>query len=141
MSLLRFDPKFSNLESLLDYLEKIPDSRESSNKLGKNYESLQISYDQKVVSNDKETLIYFNIPGMRAEDLSLRVVEGNLLHIKYTPAKEAIFVDKGALNTHYRGLAGKDISNISSEYRDGVLKIVIPHAPKSMPQDIKVKFI
>jgi HSP20 family molecular chaperone IbpA len=122
--------EFENLESLLNWVTR----DQWSDALSKNY--YQFQYEHKEVSSEKETVIYVNIPAMRAENLAINVTE-NKLNIQYTGDKNAIF-NGGKLNLTYN-ISNSDTSGVTSEYRDGVLEVHIPRAPKNTPRKIEVK--
>jgi HSP20 family molecular chaperone IbpA len=124
--------EFENLESLLNWVTR----DQWSDALTKNY--YQFQYGHKEVHSEKETVIYVNIPSMRAENLAINVTE-NKLNIQYTGDKNAVF-NGGTLNLVY-DTSNSDTSRITSQYQDGVLAVHVPRAPKNTPRKIEVKLI
>lgn len=97
-------------------------------------------YEYRTESGETGTDILVNIPAMNREKLSVKVVDGNKLLIEYTPETKDDVFGKGQFTQKY-SLSGIDIEKVTSEYRDGVLKVHLPKVEKSIPKNIDVKFI
>lgn len=101
-----------------------------------------------IEENEEHILMSFDFPGMKQGDFSVKV-EGNKLILAGERKREVKESDKDTYTFHgrqfgsfYKAFAlpqSVDRSKIEADYRDGVLRVVLPKAPKEKPQAIEVK--
>jgi HSP20 family molecular chaperone IbpA len=98
-----------------------------------------------VVETDDELLLYADLPGVRAEDVSLNC-KGNelILHARCFPrryGREATHAEYG-VGDFYRSFAiteQVDHSGIEASLKDGVLAVRVPKAESVRPKRITVR--
>jgi HSP20 family protein len=98
-----------------------------------------------VVETDDELLLYADLPGVKAEDVSLSCKGDELiLHARCTPRRygmEATHVEYG-VGDFYRAFTiteQVDGSGIEASLTDGVLTVRVPKAQSVRPKRIAVK--
>lgn len=94
-----------------------------------------------------EVVIHAELPGMKKEDIDIRV-ENNVLNIrgkkerKEEVKEEGYFRSERAYGTFSRSFSlptTVDAKKISAEYKDGVLTLNLPKAEEAKPRQIEVK--
>ena len=100
-----------------------------------------------IEESDKEYLIKAELPGMKKEDVKLKV-EGGTLSISGERKSEREEKDKkyhrversyGAFSRSFTLPDGTLAENISAEFKDGVLMVHLPKDDKAKPRAIEVK--
>ncbi len=98
-----------------------------------------------VVETDDDLLLYADLPGVKAEDVSLSCKGDELiLHARCTPRRygtEAAHVEYG-VGDFYRAFTVTeqvDCSGIEASLKDGVLTVRLPKAEAVRPKRIAVK--
>ena len=139
MSLIRWDPfrEFNTLPRLGAFLGKDFEAPMSTT-------AWNPSVD--IFENDNEVVVKAELPGMNAKDIDVRL-ENNVLTLKgerrfEKEAKEenyhrvereyGTFTRSFALPTAVNG------EKVTAEYKDGVLKIVLPKKEETKPKPIKI---
>jgi len=99
-----------------------------------------------IYETDNEVVVRAELPGMEQKDIDIRI-ENNVLTIKgVRRMDEQVKEDKyhrieSAYGTFIRSFTlptTVDEDNIKAEYRNGILKIVLPKKEQSKPKQIKV---
>ena len=99
-----------------------------------------------IFENDNEVVIKAELPGMNAKDIEVRL-ENNVLTLKGDRHFEKETKDENyhrverEYGTFSRSFALPTAVNgekVTAEYKDGVLKIVLPKAEETKPKPIKV---
>jgi HSP20 family protein len=143
MNLVVRDPfwrEFTALSNRLNRLVQTP-GEEEGDYLG--------SWSPVVDIYDKggEVVIHAELPGMKKEDIDIRV-ENNVLTIrgkkerKEEVKEEGYFRSERAYGTFSRSFSlptTVDVKKISAEYKDGVLTLSLPKAEEAKPRQIEVK--
>lgn len=100
-----------------------------------------------VYDKGNEVVIHAEIPGMKKEDIDVRV-ENNVLTIRGKKERqeevkeEGYFRTERAYGTFSRSFSlptTVDVTKIGAEYRDGVLTLTVPKAEEAKPRQIDVK--
>lgn len=89
----------------------------------------------QVSSSDEQSVICMDVPGVEKEDINIEV-EKDILTIKWmrkVGESESRFFKRWELNKEF------DVENISSELKNGVLRILIPRIKKEETKKIEVK--
>ena len=95
---------------------------------------------------DEAVLLKLEVPGMKAEDLDIQVTK-EAVYIKGERKQEMISEDKGITQSEFR--YGKfertvalsslvDNTNVTAEYKNGILHLTIPKAEKERNKVVKV---
>lgn len=143
MNLVVRDPfwkEFSTLSNRLNRLLETP-REEEGDYLG--------SWSPVVDIYDKgnEVVIHAELPGMKKQDIDIRV-ENNILTIrgkkerKEEVKEEGYFRSERAYGTFSRSFSlpnTVDVKRIGAEYKDGVLSLTLPKAEEAKPRQIEVK--
>lgn len=143
MNLVLRDPlwkEFNTLSSRLNRLLETP-REEEGDYLG--------SWSPVVDIYDKgnEVVIHAELPGMKKEDIDIRV-ENNILTIrgkkerKEEVKEEGYYRSERAYGTFSRSFSlpnTVDVKKIGAEYKDGVLSLTLPKAEEAKPRQIEVK--
>ena len=140
MSLIRWDP-FREFDTL---------SRPGTF-FGKNWEAplstTAWNPSVDIFENDNEVVIKAELPGMNAKDIELRL-ENNVLMLKgerhfEKEAKEEnyhrIEREYGSFSRSFALPTAVDSERVTAEYKDGVLKIVLPKREETKPKPIKIE--
>lgn len=99
-----------------------------------------------IFENDNEVVVTAELPGMNAKDIELKV-ENNVLMLKgerrfEKEAKEQnyhrIEREYGVFSRVFSLPAVVDIEKVTAEYKDGVLRIVLPKKEEIKPKSIKI---
>lgn len=142
MNLVLRDPFWKEFTALSSRLNRMLDPREEqSDFLG--------AWSPAVDIFDKgnEVVIHAELPGMKKEDIDIRV-ENNILNIrgkkerKEEVKEEGYFRSERAYGTFCRSFSLSntvDVKKISAEYKDGVLSLTLPKAEEAKPRQIEVK--
>jgi HSP20 family protein len=143
MNLVVRDPfwkEFSTLSNRLSRLLDIP-REDQADFLGSWSPAVDI-YDKGA-----EVVIHAEIPGMKKEDIDVRV-ENNILTIrgkrerKEEVNEEGYFRAErtyGAFSRSFSLPTTVEIGKIAAEYKDGVLTLRLPKAEEAKPRQIEVK--
>jgi len=100
-----------------------------------------------VYDKGNEVVIHAEIPGMKKEDIDVRV-ENNVLTIRGKKERreevkeEGYFRTERAYGTFSRSFSlptTVDVTKIGAEYKDGVLTLTVPKAEEAKPRQIDVK--
>jgi HSP20 family protein len=95
---------------------------------------------------DEAVLLRLEVPGMKAEDLDIQVTK-EAVYIKGERKQEIVSEDKGITQSEFR--YGKferaialsslvDNTNVTAEYKDGILHLTIPKAEDERNKVVKV---
>ena len=99
-----------------------------------------------IFENDNEVVVKAELPGMNAKDIEVRL-EDNVLLLKgeRTFEKEAkeenyhrVEREYGTFSRAFALPTAVNGDKVTAEYRDGVLKIVLPKREETKPKPIKV---
>jgi HSP20 family protein len=143
MNLVVRDPfwkEFSTLSNRLNRLLETP-PEDASDSLG--------TWSPVVDIFDKgnEVVIHAEVPGMKKEDIDVRV-ENNILTIRGKKERKDEVKEDGYFRTErvYGAFSRSfslpttvEVSKIAAEYRDGVLTLRLPKAEEAKPRQIEVK--
>jgi HSP20 family protein len=91
---------------------------------------------------------YFEMPGLRADSVDLRVEEGRLVveaerKAPEWPKEASVHLAErtyGPIRRAFRLPEDAAHEGVSASYRDGVLKVTVPKRPEAKPVKIKVNF-
>ena len=140
MSLIRWDPfrEFNMLPARFSGL------------LGRDWEAPMATTawnpSVDIFENDNEVVIKAELPGMNAKDIEVRL-ENNLLLLKgerhfEKEAKEEnyhrIEREYGTFSRSFSLPTAVDGDKVTAEYKDGVLKVVLPKKEERKPKPIKI---
>jgi HSP20 family protein len=98
-----------------------------------------------IFENDKELLLFADVPGARPEDVDLRFENGELLlHARVAVRRPArgVLVSEYEEGDFYRAFAiheSIDSTQISAECRNGVLTVHLPKVEAARPRQISVQ--
>jgi HSP20 family protein len=135
-----FWKEFSTLSNRLNRLLDTP-SNDQNDYLG-NWSPVVDIYDK-----GGEVVIHAELPGMKKEDIDIRV-ENNVLTIRgKKERKEEVKEDGyfrserayGAFSRSFSLPTSVDVKKIAAEYKDGVLTLSLPKADEAKPRQIEVK--
>jgi len=100
-----------------------------------------------LVTNEKESVLYAEVPGVAMEDLDLTIV-GSTLTLKGERKPQAQVPEE----KYYRrergyGPFGRsiqlphkvDLDRVEAVLKDGILRVILPKAPEAQPRKIEVK--
>jgi HSP20 family protein len=140
MSLVKWDP-FREFNTLNERM---------GNFLGKNWEAPMSTRawnpSVDIFENDNEVVIKAELPGMSAKDIEVNL-ENNVLTLKgerrfEKEAKEENYhrVEReyGSFSRAFSLPTAVDGDKVAAEYKDGVLKIVLPKREETKPKPIKI---
>lgn len=140
MSLIKWDP-FREFNMLGERM---------GNFLGRNWEAPMSTTAWNpavdIFENDNDIVIQAELPGLKAKDIELRI-ENNVLLLKgerrfEKETKEENYhrVEReyGAFSRAFSLPVAVDGERVTAEYKDGVLKIVLPKKEEIKPKPIKV---
>jgi HSP20 family protein len=140
MSLIKWDP-FREFNTLGERM---------GNFLGRNWEAPMSTTAWNpavdIFENDNDIVIKAELPGLNAKDIELRI-ENNVLLLKgerrfEKETKEENYhrVEReyGAFSRAFSLPVAVDGEKVTAEYKDGVLKIVLPKKEEIKPKPIKV---
>src|SRR5262245_34879792 len=144
MNLVVRDPfwkEFSTLSNRLNRLLDTPSREDQNDFLG--------SWSPSVDIFDKggEVVIHAELPGMKKEDIDVRV-ENNVLTIRGKKDRKDEVKEEGYFRTErvYGSFSRSfslpttvEVSKIAAEYKDGVLTLRLPKADEAKPRQIEVK--
>lgn len=100
-----------------------------------------------IFENDNEVIIKAELPGMNAKDIEVRL-ENNVLMLKgerhfEKEAKEEnyhrIEREYGSFSRSFALPTAVDGDKVLAEYKDGILKIVLPKKEEKKPKSIKIE--
>jgi HSP20 family protein len=141
MSLIRWDP-FREFNTL--------PMRRLSNLFGKDWDvpaaTTAWSPSVDIFENDSEVVVKAELPGMTAKDIEVRL-ENNVLMLKGERAFEKetkeenyhrIEREYGSFSRSFTLPTPVDGDKVTAEYKDGVLKIVLPKKEETKPKPIKI---
>jgi HSP20 family protein len=135
-----FWKEFSTLSNRLNRLLDTPNN-DQNDYLG-NWSPVVDIYDK-----GGEVVIHAELPGMKKEDIDIRV-ENNVLTIRgKKERKEEVKEDGyfrserayGAFSRSFSLPTSVDVKKIAAEYKDGVLTLSLPKADEAKPRQIEVK--
>jgi HSP20 family molecular chaperone IbpA len=98
-----------------------------------------------IVETDDEFILYADLPGVKSEDVSLQLKEGELvIHGRCAPrhaGKRALYAEYGVGDFHrtFRVTEQIDADRIDAAVMDGVLAVRLPKAETAKPKRIAVK--
>jgi HSP20 family molecular chaperone IbpA len=100
-----------------------------------------------IYENDKELMLYADLPGVRPENLSLRYEQGELvLHAKvrsrYQENERGFLLSEYEVGDFYRAFAiheSIDAGKIAAEFKNGVLVVHLPKMAEAQPRQITVQ--
>jgi HSP20 family protein len=139
MKLVRWEPFGREFSSLADRLNRTFDFERES--FGNWYPPVDIYEDEE------EVVLKAELPGMKKEDIDLRV-ENNILtlHGQRKQEKEVkedgYFRSERAYGKFSRSFTlptTVDVKKISASYKDGILTVQLPRLEESKPKQIDVK--
>ncbi|MGH7864984.1 MAG: Hsp20/alpha crystallin family protein [Candidatus Binataceae bacterium] len=92
---------------------------------------------------------YFEMPGLRAESVDVRVAEGRLIaeaerKAPQWPKDASVHLRErsyGTIRRAFRLPEDAAHDGVTAKYRDGVLEVVVPKRPESKPVKIQVSFV
>lgn len=93
-----------------------------------------------ITETDKELVFSTDVPGMRPDDVKVRVIENNVLHITGERKREAkqdsdtshrVERSFGTFERHFRLPEGIDATQITAKVDGGVLTVRVPRAVDS----------
>jgi HSP20 family protein len=144
MNLVLRDPiwkEFGTLGNRLNRMFEMQREDDSNDFLGAWSPAVDI-YDK-----GNEVVIHAELPGIRKDDIDIRV-ENNVLTIrgkkerKEEVKEEGYFRTERAYGTFSRSFSlptTVDVAKITAEYKDGVLTLTLPKAEEAKPRQIDVK--
>lgn len=144
MNLVMRDPfwrEFNTLSSRLNRLLENPREEEGGDYLG-SFRPVVDIYDE-----GNEVVIHAELPGIKKEDIDVRV-ENNVLTLRGKKERKEEVKEEGYYRTErvYGNFSRSfslpntvDVSKIGAEYRDGVLTLRVPKAETAKPRQIEVK--
>lgn len=140
MSLIRWDP-FRELNTLNDRMGAF---------LGRNWEAplstTAWNPSVDIFENDNEVVIKAELPGMNAKDIEVKL-ENNVLVLRgerrfEKEAKEENYhrVEReyGTFSRSFSLPVAVDADKVTAEYKDGILRIVLPKKEEIKPKPIKI---
>ena len=143
MNLVVRDPFWKEFSTLSNRLNRLLDTprEDASDSLG--------TWSPAVDIFDKgnEVVIHAEVPGMKKEDIDVRV-ENNVLTIRGKKERKDEVREDGYFRTErvYGSFSRSfslpttvEVSKIAAEYRDGVLTLRLPKAEEAKPRQIEVK--
>jgi HSP20 family molecular chaperone IbpA len=100
-----------------------------------------------IYENDKELILYADLPGARPADVDLRYEQGELvLHAKVPPRHQetarGFLVNEYEVGDFYRAFSiheSIDAGKISAEFKNGVLVVHLPKMAEAQPRQIAVQ--
>jgi HSP20 family molecular chaperone IbpA len=98
-----------------------------------------------IVETEDEFILYADLPGVKSEDVSLQLKEGELvIHGRCAPrhvGKQALYAEYGVGDFHrtFRVTEQIDADRIDAAMMDGVLTVRLPKAETAKPKRIAVK--
>ncbi|GMR22506.1 MAG: hypothetical protein BMS9Abin37_0861 [Acidobacteriota bacterium] len=143
MNLVVRDPfwkEFNTLSGRFNRLFDLPRAEENSDSLGAWSPAVDI-YDKGA-----EVVIHAEVPGMKKEDIDVRV-ENNVLTIrgkkerKEEVKEDGYFRTERSYGTFSRSFSlpsTVDVSKIVAEYKDGILTLSLPKEEQAKPRQIAV---
>jgi HSP20 family protein len=99
-----------------------------------------------ILENDNEVVVKAELPGMNAKDIEVRL-ENNVLMLKgerrfEKETKEENYhrVEReyGTFSRAFALPAAVNADKVTAEYKDGILKIVVPKKEETKPKPIKI---
>jgi HSP20 family protein len=140
MSLVKWDP-FRELNVLNDRLGSL---------LGRGWDSPASTTawnpSVDIFENDNEVIFKAELPGMNAKDIEVRL-ENNVLMLKgerrfEKETKEEnyhrIEREYGTFSRSFALPSAVDADKVSAEYKDGILKVMLPKKEEIKPKPIKI---
>jgi HSP20 family protein len=98
-----------------------------------------------IFENDKELLLYAEVPGVKPDDVDLHFEKGELLlHGKVQPreSQRAYWLQEYEVGDFYRAFTiheSIDATKIEAECKNGVLTVHLPKVEAARPRQIPVK--
>jgi HSP20 family protein len=100
-----------------------------------------------MVENDREFLLFAEMPGVKKGDVNIKVEDG-MLHISgerrpyEIPENAGVLLNEMRVKDFHRALRLPEEANveaISAELENGVLRVVIPKREETLPRMIEIK--
>jgi HSP20 family protein len=143
MNLVVRDPFWKEFSTLSNRLNRLIDRpREDEGDYLGNWSPVVDIYDK-----GGEVVIHAELPGMKKEDIDIRV-ENNVLTLrgkrerKEEVKEEGYFRSERAYGSFSRSFSlptSVDVKKIVAEYKDGVLSLTLPKAEEAKPRQIDIK--
>ena len=142
MTLVRWDP-FRDLATLQDRLHRV---------LAEDRGSVEDRYGDwappvDIFERGDELVIRAELPGLKTEDIEIRVENGNLVlrgerkHEKETEDKKVHRLERvyGTFIRRFALPTSVDSSKIAAVYKNGVLEVVLPKADEAKERKVEIK--
>jgi HSP20 family protein len=142
MNLVVRDPFWKEFGTLSHRLNRLLDPREEQNDYLGSWSPTVDIYD-----TGGEVVIHAELPGMKKEDIDIRV-ENNVLTVrgkkerKEEVKEEGYFRSERSFGSFSRSFSlptTVDVKKIAAEYKEGVLTLSLPKAEEAKPRQIEVK--
>ena len=142
MNLVVRDPFWKEFGTLSNRLNRLLDTREEQNDFLGTWSPVVDIYDK-----GGEVVIHAELPGMKKEDIDIRV-ENNVLTVrgkkerKEEVKEEGYFRAERSFGSFSRSFSlptTVDVKKIAAEYKDGILTLSLPKAEEAKPRQIEVK--
>jgi HSP20 family protein len=145
MNLMVRDPLWREFSSLSNRLNRLLDFPRGSEDQGDFLGSWSPAVD--IYDKGNEVVIHAELPGLKKEDIDVRV-ENNILTIRGKKERQeevkedGYFRSERAYGSFVRSFSlpsTVDVSKIAADYKDGVLTLRLPKAEEAKPRQIAVK--
>ena len=144
MTLVRWDP-LSELETFSDRLNRMLSDNPTRARQSDTYGAWVPPVD--IVHKAENLVIRAELPGLRLEDIDVRI-ENGVLTLQGERKREESFNENDAyrLERNYGAFIRSftlpttvDASKIAATYRDGVLEVVVPKSETAKPKKVAIK--
>jgi HSP20 family protein len=145
MNLVVRDPFWREFTSLSNRLNRLLDTSRGNEEQGDFLGNWSPAVD--IYDTGTEVIIHAEVPGMRKEDIDIRV-ENNVLTIRGTKERKEDVKEEGYFRAErsYGSFTRSfslpntvEVSKIAADYKDGVLTLHLPKAEEAKPRQIEVK--
>jgi HSP20 family protein len=145
MAVVRWDP-FRDLNLLQDRMNRLFDDAGRTWRSDEPAATTTWSPSVDIFETEAEIIVKAELPGMDRKDISLHL-ENNVLSIRGERKFEKETKDEnyhriersyGAFNRSFSIPATVDEEKIRADYKDGVLKIILPKKEQAKPKQIKI---
>jgi HSP20 family protein len=145
MNLVVRDPFWREFTSLSNRLNRLLDSPRGTEDEGDSLGNWTPAVD--IYDKGTEVVIHAEVPGLKKEDIDIRV-ENNILTIrgkkerKEEVKEEGYFRSERSYGSFTRSFSlpnTVEVSKIAADYKDGVLSLRLPKAEEAKPRQIEVK--